>query len=148
MLPSTTRRMWWLRQFWGFEGPIFEDAPRSRVCACVHRDECLWCTVIQKIVVLEVPKVRFFKIALRDFFTNRPLWKLILKMDAKLDVRGMSTEVCGSTLRALAPWLSHVSAKLAPPTLRGRMLGAPPFCFEPSYLGGGACDAPGFHPRH
>jgi hypothetical protein len=29
------RRLWWLRQSWGFVGTVFEDAPRGRVCVRV-----------------------------------------------------------------------------------------------------------------
>jgi hypothetical protein len=40
-----TKRLWWLRQSWGFVGPIFEDAPRGRVCVHVFVGMSVACIV-------------------------------------------------------------------------------------------------------
>ena len=34
IFPSTARRLWWLHQSQNFDGLVFEDSHRSKVCVC------------------------------------------------------------------------------------------------------------------
>ena len=43
-VPSTARRLWWLRQSWEFAGSVFEDAHRTGLCYLKKWQPQLWPT--------------------------------------------------------------------------------------------------------